>query len=86
MNMVLGVVMILLMSPVILAMAASPNLPPALQDVLPYIPSVAAGKLFSMSFSNIIDTNALFLNLGVLFGSALILLLLVTWRVQRMDR
>jgi ABC-type multidrug transport system permease subunit len=86
MNMVLGVVMILLILPVILAMAASPNLPPALQDVLPYIPSVAAGKLFSMSFSNVIDAGALVFNLGVLLGFALILLLLVTWRVQRMDR
>ena len=86
MNMVMGLVLMLLMLPVILSIASSANLPAALQDVLPFIPSVAAGKLFSMSFSNIIDANALFLNLGVLFGTALALLLIVVWRVRRMDR
>jgi len=39
-----------------------------------------------MSFSNVIDAGALVFNLGVLFGSALVLLLLVVWRVRRMDR
>lgn len=86
MNMVIGLVLMFLMLPVILAVATVTNLPALLQDVLPYIPSVAAGKLFSMSFSNVIDPGALVFNLGVLFGSALILLLLVVWRVRRMDR
>jgi ABC-2 type transport system permease protein len=86
MNMVIGLVSMLLMIPVILSLAASATLPAVLQDILPYMPSVAAGKLFSMSFSNVIDAGALVFNLGVLFGSALILLLLVVWRVRRMDR
>ena len=86
MNMVIGLVLMLLMLPVILSLAASANLPAVVQDVLPYMPSVAAGKLFSMSFSNVIDAGALVFNLGVLFGSALILLLMVVWRVRRMDR
>ena len=86
MNMVMGVVIIILMLPVLLSLVASAALPVALQNVLPYIPSVAAGKLFSMSFSNVIDVGALFFNLGVLLGSAMVLLLLVVWRVRRMDR
>jgi ABC-2 type transport system permease protein len=86
MNMVMGLVMILLMLPALLSALTSSSLPAAVQAVLPYIPSVAAGKLFSMSFSNIIDANVLFLNLGVLLGTAIVLLLLVIWRVRRMDR
>jgi ABC-2 type transport system permease protein len=86
MNMVMGLVLILLMLPVLLSALASSALPATLRAVLPYIPSVAASKLFSMSFSNIVDTSALLLNLGVLFGFALVSLLLVGWRVRRMDR
>ena len=65
---------------------ASSNLPAALQTLLPYTPSVVMSNLFGMSFSNIIDVGALLSNLGVLFGFALVLLLLVAWRVRRMDR
>jgi len=86
MNMFMGLTMMLLMIPTLLSLAASTALPPALQSLLPYVPSVAADKLFRMSFSNVIDPGALLFNLGVLFGIALVLLLLVVWRVRRMDR
>ena len=86
MNMVMGLALMLLMLPVLLAVVTSATLPAALQSVLPYIPSVAMSRLFNMSFSNIVEPNVLLLNLGVLFGSALVLLLIVVWRVRRMDR
>ncbi len=86
MNMVMGLVIMILMLPVLLSLLASSTLPATLQAVLPYIPSVAASRLFSMSFSNVIDAGALVFNLGVLFGFAMVLLLLVVWRVRRMDR
>jgi hypothetical protein len=76
----------LLMVPVILAATSSVNYPPMLQTVLPWLPSVAMAKVFSASFSNTAEIGALAFNFGILFGLALLLLLLVTTRVRRMDR
>lgn len=86
MNMVMGLTLMLLMVPVILAATSSVNYPPMLQTVLPWLPSVAMAKLFSASFSNTAEIGALAFNFGILFGLALLLLLLVTTRVRRMDR
>jgi len=86
MNMVMGLVLILLMVPMLLSLAPTANIPASLKTALPYLPSVAMGRLFSMSFSNVVDFAALLLNLSVLLGFAIVLLLLVTWRVKRMDR
>ena len=86
MNMVMGLLLMVLMVPMLLSIVPATNIPASLRAALPYLPSVAMSRLFSMSFSNIIDFAALIFNLSVLFGFAIVLLLLVTWRVQRMDR
>lgn len=86
MNMVMGLVLILLMVPMLLSLAPAANIPASVKTVLPFLPSVAMGRLFSISFSNVVEFAALLLNLSVLFGFAIVLLLLVTWRVKRMDR
>ncbi len=86
MNMVMAVVLMLLLVPMLISMATLTGLPSAVQALLPWLPSLAMRKLFSMSFSNAINVGALLFNLGVLFGLALVLLLLVVWRVRRMDR
>ena len=86
MNMVMGLLLMVLMVPMLLSIVPAANIPTPLEATLPYLPSVAMGRLFSMSFSNVIDAAALLFNLSVLFGFATVLLLVVTWRVQRMDR
>jgi ABC-2 type transport system permease protein len=86
MNMVMGLVLIVLMIPMLLSLAPAANIPASLKTALPYLPSVAMGKLFSMSFSINIDAPALLFNLSVLFGFTIVLFLTVTWRVKRMDR
>jgi ABC-2 type transport system permease protein len=86
MNMVMGLVLMLLMVPMLLSIVPATNIPTSLETALPYLPSVAMSKLFSMSFSNVIDAAALLFNLSVLFGFAIVLLLVATWRVKRMDR
>lgn len=86
MNMVMGLLLMVLMVPMLLSIVPAANIPTPLEAALPYVPSVAMGRLFSMSFSNVIDASALLFNMSVLFGFATVLLLVVTWRVQRMDR
>ena len=86
MNMVMGLLLMVLMVPMLLSIVPAANIPTSLEAALPYLPSVAMGRLFSMSFSNVINIAALLLNLSVLFGFAIVLLLVVTWRVKRMDR
>ncbi len=86
MNMVMGLTLMLLMVPVILAATSITNYPPLLQTILPWLPSVAMVELFSASFSKTIDGGTLFFNFSILIGMSLLLLLLVTARVRRMDR
>ncbi len=86
MNMVMGLVLMLLMVPMLLSIVPAANIPTSFQAALPYLPSVAMGRLFSMSFSNVINAPVLLFNLSVLLGFAIVLLMLVTWRVKRMDR
>jgi len=86
MNMVMGLVLMVLMVPMLLSLVPMVNIPDSLVTALPYIPSVAMSRLFSMSFSNVVDASSFLFNLGVLLGFASVLLLVVTWRVKRMDR
>lgn len=86
MNMVMGLALMLLMVPVILAGTSVANLPPFVQAVMPFLPSVAMLKLFAGSFSKMLDLESLVSNFSILVGTALLLLLLVTARVRRMDR
>jgi ABC-type multidrug transport system permease subunit len=86
MNMVMGLVLMLLMVPMLLSIVPGTNIPTAFKAALPYLPSAAMSKLFSMSFSNVLDVPGLLFNLVVLLGFSFVLLVLVTWRVRRMDR
>ncbi len=86
MNMVMGLALMLLMVPVILAATSVANYPPFVQTILPFLPSVAMVELFSGSFSKTLDLGSLVSNFSILVGTSLLLLLLVTARVRRMDR
>jgi ABC-2 type transport system permease protein len=86
MNMVMGLTLMLLMVPVILAATTITNYPPLIQTILPWLPSVAMVELFSASFSKTLDWGTLFFNFSILAGTALLLLVMVTARVRRMDR
>ena len=86
MNMVMGLTLMLLMVPMILSATSTANFPPAVQTILPWLPSVAMVELFSASFSPMLDLGILLPNLAILIGMALLLLLMVTTRVRRMDR
>ena len=86
MNMVMGLTLMLLMVPMILSATSTANFPPVLQTILPWLPSVAMVELFSASFAPMLDLGILLPNLAILIGMALLLLLMVTTRVRRMDR
>ena len=86
MNMVMGVVLMGLLLTMIVGGQPSIQIPAFLKAALPYFPSLAMGKLCLMSFSKVVDVGALLFNVAILLGLALLLLLIVVWRVRRMDR
>jgi hypothetical protein len=63
-----------------------PSLPAFLSTVMPWIPSAALDKLFRISFSGGVSLDQALSNLGILVGSALLLLSAVAWIVRRSDR
>jgi ABC-2 type transport system permease protein len=86
MSMVMGISLLALLVPIILGLQPSAQFPPVVQAALPYLPSIAMAKIFLMSFSKLVDSSVLFFNLALLLGWAVLLLLLVVWRVRALDR
>jgi ABC-2 type transport system permease protein len=81
----MGLLFALLLMPVFLIML-KPGLPAFLNTVMPWIPSAALEKLFRISFSGGVSLDQALSNLGILVGSALLLLSAVVWFVRRSDR
>jgi ABC-2 type transport system permease protein len=81
----MGFLFALLLMPVFLSML-KPSLPAFLSTVMPWIPSAALDKLFRISFSGGVSLDQALSNLGILVGSALLLLSAVAWIVRRSDR
>jgi hypothetical protein len=73
-----------LMAPIMLATLG--NLPPIIEALLPWLPTIALGNLFLLSFSgNAVLAQAL-PDLALVLAWTLPLYAVVIWRVRRSDR
>jgi ABC-type Na+ efflux pump permease subunit len=81
----MGLVFIALLVPVFLSLMTS-NLPEFLSAVMAWIPSAALTKVFRISFSGSVPLDQVMTNLGIVMGSAVLLLAAVVWIVRRSDR
>jgi ABC-type polysaccharide/polyol phosphate export permease len=72
----------LLLGPVFLN-AIEPILPEVIQGVLRWIPTVAVAILFRASFAQGATAAQIGVNVGLVLGSALLVLAWVAWRVRR---
>jgi ABC-type transport system involved in multi-copper enzyme maturation permease subunit len=72
----------LLLAPVFLN-AIEPILPQAIQDILRWIPTVALSILFRMSFAKDASPTQVAVNLGLVIGTAVVILVLVAWKVRQ---
>jgi ABC-2 type transport system permease protein len=80
--MVLGAVLFL---PVFLN-AVEPLLPEILRNAVNWMPTVALAKAFRFALSRGATMAQIAANLGVVVGSAVLLLAVVVWKVHRLDR
>jgi hypothetical protein len=85
-NLWVGLLLMLLLVPMLLAELVSAKLPAVVQVILPWMPSVAMGKLVGFSMAGAVPAMAIWSDVGVLAIEALILYTLVIWRVRRSDR
>lgn len=74
----------LLMAPVMLATLG--NLPPILESLLPWLPTIALGNLFLLSFSGSATLARALPDLVLVLAWSLPLYLAVIWIVRRLDR
>jgi ABC-type transport system involved in multi-copper enzyme maturation permease subunit len=75
----------LLLAPVFLN-AIEPILPQTIQDILRWIPTVALSILFRMSFAQRASPTQVGVNLGLVIGTALVILVLVAWKVRQISQ
>jgi ABC-2 type transport system permease protein len=62
------------------------NLPAALLAVLRWVPTVATTHALRLSFAERVPVAQLAADLGAVMGAALVVYLLVAWRIRKMDR
>jgi ABC-2 type transport system permease protein len=75
---------VFLMAPIMLAMLG--NLPPSLESLLPWLPTIALGNLFLLSFSGSATLAQALPDLALVLAWALPLYAAVVWMVRRSDR
>ncbi len=85
-NLWLGLFLMLLLVPMLLAELVSAKLPGVVQAILPWMPSVAMGKLVGLSMVGVVPAMDIWSNVGTLAIESLIFYALVIWRVRRSDR
>lgn len=86
MNLWLGVLLVLLLSPVFLVDTMGPLSPSLLKSALPYFPTAAVAEMLRASFSSGISADMILRNVVVVAVSNALLFVLVVWRVRQMDR
>jgi len=79
------VVLLLLIGALLIKMLTL-ELPAFLDQILPWIPSVAIGEIFRASFSEVIPVKQVLNNLWIVVSVSLPLYGLVIWKVRRSDR
>jgi ABC-type Na+ efflux pump permease subunit len=75
---------VLLMAPIMLATLG--NLPPAIESLLPWMPTVALAKLFLLSFSGSATLARALPDLAIVLAWTLPLYAAMIWIVRRLDR
>jgi ABC-2 type transport system permease protein len=66
--------------------ADEPNLAPGLKSILKWLPSTALARVLGYSVSNQTYPASLWLNLGIVLVSILVVYGLVTWRIRQSDK
>ncbi|MBN1936626.1 MAG: hypothetical protein JW934_18335, partial [Anaerolineae bacterium] len=85
-NLWVGLLIMFLLVPMLLAELANAKLPAVVQAILPWIPSVAMAKLVGFSMAGTTPAIDVWSNVGILAVEALVFYVLVVWRVRRSDR
>ncbi len=81
-----GLLAIVLVVPTVFGFLTNAKVPAIVQTVIPWIPSVALSKLLTLSMAGNFPAAALWTNTVALLGAALIVYVIVVWRVRRADR
>jgi ABC-type transport system involved in multi-copper enzyme maturation permease subunit len=85
-NLWMSLVLMILLVPALLAELASARLPAVVQEIVPWMPSVAMAKLLGFSMVGAVPAGDIWSNAGILAAESLVFYALVVWRVRRMDR
>jgi hypothetical protein len=62
------------------------ELPPLVERILSWLPSVALAEVFRAAFLETVPVNQVVTNLGLVLAVSLPLYALVVWKVRRLDR
>jgi ABC-2 type transport system permease protein len=79
-------VLLLLLVGAILVKMLGVELPALVENLLPWVPSVALAEVCRAAFSEIVPTTQVWTNLGIILTVSLPMYALVTWKVRRSDR
>ncbi len=82
----MGLVLLVLLGPILLAQAMSANWPALLRAVMPWVPTVHMSRLFRISFAASVPFDQVLVSLGLMGSSTALLLALASWKVRRQDR
>jgi len=86
MNLWLGVIVTVLLMPVLLNVMKVPSWPKIVTTIMSWIPTVALARVSGVSFSGSVPLGLVLPDLGIVVGSAVLVLALVVWKVRRADR
>ena len=78
--------LLLLLVGAILVRMLGMELPALVENILPWVPSVALAEICHAAFSEAVPRTQILANLGIILPVSLLLIALVIWRVQRSDR
>ena len=74
------------MMPVLLNVMMVPSWPKIVTTIMSWLPPVALARVFGASFSGSAPLGLVSPDLGIVVGSAVLVLALVVWKVRRADR
>jgi ABC-2 type transport system permease protein len=86
MNLWMSLVLVFLAAPVLVVRYLPPQWPAIIGNILPWMPTVALYNTYLLSFTANPSLAQVGMDLGLLFGSAAVVLAIVTWIVRRSDR
>jgi ABC-2 type transport system permease protein len=85
-NMVVGMLLAVFLMPMYLWTSLAPKMTPLLQSAISTLPSIAMYKLVRLSFTETSKLSVLSINAIILTAWIFVILILVAWRIRRLDR